>query len=111
MPTGCGAVREGRRDARWQDSSSSVEDEAVMYRKEIQPICSPAYLAAHEAVLRGVALVWRCCIEGCLDRCALVPVHGEFVPFDGCCVARLTSRSRHNALGSSARGSSRTSPS
>ena len=141
----------------WQDGSGSGDDEVVVIREEVQPICSPAYLAAHEAVLRGpgegwggltllnltlpnmgwatwddwfaaagrpgraprledydsyslildaaaagrgVALGWKHCIEDYLERGALVPVHGEFVPFGGCYVARLTSRGRRNALGS-----------
>ena len=48
---------------------------------------------------RGVALGWKHCIEDYLERGALVPVHGEFVPFGGCYVARLTSKGRRNALG------------
>ena len=141
----------------WQDGSGSGDDEVVVIREEVQPICSPAYLSAHEAVLRGpgagwggltlldlkrpntgwatwddwfagagrperaprledydsyslildaaaggrgVALGWKHCIEDYLERGVLVPVHGEFVPFGGCYVARLTSRGRRNALGS-----------
>ena len=47
---------------------------------------------------RGIALGWKHCIESYLDRGALSPLHGEFVPFGGCCVAALTAKGRHNPL-------------
>ncbi len=141
----------------WQYGGGSGEDQVVVIREEVQPICSPAYQAAHEAVLRGteagwggltlldlkrpntgwatwddwfaaagrperapriedydsysqildaaaagrgVALGWKHCIEDYLERGVLVLVHGEFVPFGGCYVARLTSKGRRNPLGS-----------
>ena len=39
-------------ELKWQEGAAA-EDQAIIIREEIQPICSPAYLAAHEAVLRG----------------------------------------------------------
>ena len=141
----------------WRESSGSEADQALVFREEMQPVCSPAYLAAHEEVLRGpgtgwggltlldlirpnmgwatwddwfagtghpacaprredydtytqileaaaagrgVALGWKHLIEGYLERGDLVPVHGEFVPFGGCYIARLTSKGQRNALGS-----------
>ena len=140
----------------WQYGRGSGEGDVVVIREEVQPICSPVYLAAHEGVVRGpeaewggltlldlkrpntgwatwddwfagagrperaprmedydtysqildaaaagrgLALGWKHCIEEYVERGALVAVHGEFVPFGGCYVARLTSRGRRNALG------------
>ena len=59
----------------------------------------------------GSGLGRKHCVEGYLDRGALAPVKGEFVPFGGCCVARLTSRAGATPLVRCACGSSRTSPS
>ena len=143
----------------WQAGSGSPEDQAVVITEAVQPICSPAYLTAHEPILRGpaagwgrlalldlelpnmgwatwddwfavaggsperaprredydtytqvleaaaagrgVALGWKHCIEGYLERGALVALHGEFVPFGGYYVARLTPRGARNPLGPS----------
>ena len=138
----------------WRDDDVPAEDQAGVIREEVQPVCSPGYLTAHEPILqghprhwgrlrllelspnlgwatwddwfaragrpesappfesydtytqtleaaaagRGVALGWRHCIESYVDRGSLVLLHGDFVPFRGCYVARLTSNGRRHPL-------------
>lgn len=42
----------------WQDTAAPPEDQVVFLREAVQPICSPAYLGAHEPILRGPAADW-----------------------------------------------------
>lgn len=139
----------------WQDADAPPQDRAVCLREAVQPICSPAYLAVHESILRGpaadwgrltlldlkrpnmgwatwedwfaragqpastpqfedydtytqileaaaagrgVALGWKHCVEAYIERRALVTLHGQFEPFGGCYVARLSAKGLRNPL-------------
>ncbi|MDE0006566.1 MAG: LysR family transcriptional regulator [Rhodospirillaceae bacterium] len=42
----------------WQAADAPPEDRVVCFREAVQPICSPAYLAEHEPILRDPAADW-----------------------------------------------------
>ena len=43
----------------WRDSGPVGEDQVLVLREEAQPVCSPAYRAAHRSILEEPAAGWR----------------------------------------------------